>query len=507
MTDENVLLKMEHITKRFPGVVAVKDMTFIVQKGEIHALVGENGAGKSTLMKVLVGLYRPEEGSIIFDGKPLDISSIHAVLRQGISMIYQELNPMNDMTVAENIYCNKEPSLKKLSFAVDYKTMYRKTDELLKEIGIGQIQAGQIVGKLSLAEKQLVEIAKAIANESRLIIMDEPTSSLTEAECRQLFKVVRSLREKGVSFIYISHKLDEIFSLTDHVTVMRDAEYAGDAETKDLDENSLIRMMIGRELTNVYPKEQLKIGDTVLEVEQLACPGIFENVSFTARRGEILGFAGLMGAGRTEVMETLFGLRKKSGGSVKVHGKKAEIRKPREAIKNGLAFLTEDRRGNGLFLESSVLDNIMLLAWDRICSKWYIRVGKGKEVCKSKVNEYNIKTADLEQPINQLSGGNQQKCLFARWLQMEPEILILDEPTRGIDVGSKYEIYKRITELAETGKTVIMISSELPEILGMSDRIVVMHEGKVTGVLDREKADQDIIMKYATGLAEKGGCN
>ena len=494
---DNVLLKMEGITKTFSGVVAVKDMNFTVRKGEIHALIGENGAGKSTLMKVLVGLYKPDKGTIEFDGKPLNTSSINTVLQQGISMIYQELNPINDMTVAENIYCNKEPGS---AFSINYKLMRKNTAELLEYIGIGHINPKEIVGRLSLAEKQLIEIAKAIANKSKLIIMDEPTSSLTEAECKQLFEVVFRLRNEGTSFIFISHKLDEVFAITDHVTVMRDAEYVGDAPTKDLTENDLIRMMIGRELTNIYPKEQLPIGEVSLEVNGLSCEGVFRDVSFSVRKGEILGFAGLIGSGRTEVMETLWGVRKASSGTIKIDGEEVHIHRPADAIQNHLAFLTEDRRGNGLFLESSVLDNVMILAWDHICSPYFISARKGNNVCKEKVQEFSIKTANIAQPVNQLSGGNQQKCLFARWMQSEPEILILDEPTRGIDVGSKHEIYKRITELAKQGKTIIMISSELPEVLGMSDRIVVMHEGTVAGILDRKDADQDIIMKYAAGL-------
>lgn len=494
---ENVLLKMEGITKTFPGVVAVNHMNFTVRKGEIHALIGENGAGKSTLMKVLVGLYKADSGTIEFDGKPLDTSSINAVLQQGISMIYQELNPINAMTVAENIYCNKEPGN---AFAIDYKSMRNNAAQLLEYIGIGHISPTDVVGRLSLAQKQLIEIAKAIGNQSKLIIMDEPTSSLTEAECKQLFEVVFRLRDRGTSFIFISHKLDEVFAITDHITVMRDAEYAGDAPTKDLTENDLIRMMIGRELTNIYPKEQLPIGDVYLEVEGLSCEGVFHDVSFQARSGEILGFAGLIGSGRTEVMEAIFGIRKTDGGKVKIAGKEVHIHRPADAIRNHLALLTEDRRGSGLFLESSVLDNMEILAWDRICSPYFIRPRKVTQVCYEKIKEFGVKTASIAQPVNQLSGGNQQKCLFARWMQSEPEILILDEPTRGIDVGSKHEIYKRITDLAREGKTIIMISSELPEVLGMSDRIVVMHEGTVAGVLDRKDADQDIIMKYAAGL-------
>ncbi len=501
MPEENVLLKMEHITKKFPGVVAVNNMTFTVKKGEIHALIGENGAGKSTLMKILSGVYHADEGEITFDGKPLITSSINGVLRQGISMIYQELNPLNEMTVAENIYCNKEPG-RKLPFAVDYKMMFQNAEKQLKEIGVENISPRERVGRLSLAQKQLIEIAKAIANDSKLIIMDEPTSSLTESEVGLLFDVIRRLQKRGVSFIYISHKLDEIFTITDHVTVMRDAEYAGDAPTRELDENQLIRMMIGRELTNVYPKEELPIGEVSLEVKGLTCSGIISDVNFAAHRGEIVGFAGLVGAGRTEVMETIFGLRKKSAGKVYVNGKEVRIDCPRDAISNGLALLTEDRRGTGLYLDSSVMDNIMILAWNKICSPAMVRPAKGRKVCYEKISEFSIKTSDIEQPVNQLSGGNQQKCLFARWMQMGPEILILDEPTRGIDVGSKYEIYKRITESARAGKTIIMISSELPEILGMSDRIVVMHEGQVTGILDNKDIDQDIIMKYATGLMD-----
>lgn len=498
--DSNSLLKMEHVTKRFPGVVALDDMTLDVKQGTVHALMGENGAGKSTLMKILVGLYKADEGQITFDGKPLNNASIHSVLQQGISMIYQELNPIETLSAAENIYCGKIPNSAG-GFKIHRRQMNRNAQKWLDKLHITSIKPTTKVRTLSMAQKQLLEIAKALANDSKLIIMDEPTSAITEAECQNLFETIRELKEEGITFIYISHKLDEIFQICDEVTVMRDGKYVGTRDVAKTNSDELVTMMVGREITNIYPKEEVEIGEEVMRVEGLSGEKFFHNVSFDVRRGEILGFAGLMGAGRTETMEAIFGVRKKTAGDIFIDGKKVEIRSSRAAIKNKMAFLTEDRRNTGCMLRTNVFNNIMVLSWRNYTNAiGKIRQRKCREVAKEQIVKFGVKTTGLKQLAGELSGGNQQKMLLARWRLPNPRIIILDEPTRGIDVGSKYEIYKEMMRLVKQGCSIIMISSELPEILGMSDRIVVMHEGEVSGILDAKEANQELVLRYAAGL-------
>ncbi len=502
MNGSDVLLQMVDITKIFPGVKALDKMSLTVRKSTVHALMGENGAGKSTLMKILSGLYSRDAGEIYLDGKPLDTSSVHSVLNQGVSMIYQELNPISRMTVAENIFCGRE-QCKAGGLWVERRKMNREAQELLDYLDIKAVHPQQIVRNLSIAQKQLLEVAKAFANNSKLIVLDEPTSSLTEEECQVLFRIINRLKKEGLSFIYITHKMDEIFVVADEVTVMRDGQYVGTRKSEETSKDEIIEMMVGREITQIYPKEQVPIGDVKMSVSDLCIEGLLDHVSFDLRQGEILGFAGLIGAGRSETMEAIFGVRKKDAGTISINGQPVNIKSPKNAIANGLAFLTEDRRGTGCFLKSSVFSNVMLLVWDKF-RKWFgLLPRKAKAACQEQIDLYSIKCAGQNQVVRDLSGGNQQKLLIARWMMTKPDILILDEPTRGIDVATKHDIYVEMEALVKEGKSIIMVSSELPEILGMSDRIVVMCEGRVTGILDREDADQETILRYAAGIVDQ----
>ncbi|WP_283674253.1 sugar ABC transporter ATP-binding protein [Butyricicoccus sp. Marseille-Q5471] len=500
MDKSKVLLRMEHISKVFPGVVALDDVELTIHPGTTLALMGENGAGKSTLMKILVGLYQRTSGSIVFDGKELDTSSITKVIQQGISMIYQELNPISNMTVAENIYIGREPYRIK-GIMLDRKKIVQDTKALFGQLGIEGIDPRAEVGTLSVAKMQMIEIAKAVSYHSKLIIMDEPTSAITEKECQQLFRIVRQLKAEGVAFIFITHKMDEVFQISDEIAILRDGRYIGTWDADNLTQDELVKNMVGREITDMFPKEPAEIGDVKLRVSNLSVKGLLHDINFEVRRGEILGFAGLMGAGRTEVMETLFGIRKADTGEIQIDGKTVKIHTPEQAISHKIAFLTEDRRGNGCFLNLSVQDNIMVVNWDMMKNTMkQIDYGKVKQTCDEQIEKFNVKTPGAQQIIGNLSGGNQQKALIARWLYSDPEIIIVDEPTRGIDVGSKSEIHRMLSRLAGQGRAIIMISSEMPEVLGMSDRVVVMHEGTITGILNREDATQDVVMRYAAGL-------
>lgn len=497
--ENDVLLQVMGVDKLFPGVKALDSMQLSVRRGTVHALMGENGAGKSTLMKILSGLYKRDAGEIIFDGQPFNPTSIQEVLQLGISMIYQELNPVDAMTVAENIFCGKEPNRFK-GLYLNQGEMNQKAQELLDQLDIKAIRPKDKVGFLTVAQKQLLEMAKAFANNSKLIILDEPTSALTEEECKHLFRIVNQMKAKGTSFIYITHKMDEVFVISDEVTVMRDGQYVGTRSSGEVTKNDLVKMMVGRDLSNAYPHREIEKGEVLLEVSGLSCDGVIENVSFTVRRGEILGVAGLMGAGRSEAMETLFGLRPKSAGSVKIGGKEVDIKKPQDAIDNRIAFLTEDRRGTGCFLDLPMYDNTLQLTWKKIKTAAGLAHALGRKKVQEEINRFSIRCAGQHQKIRELSGGNQQKVLLARLMLTNPDIFIMDEPTKGIDVGSKYEIYLDMLKLAEEGKAIIMISSEMPEILGMSDRVMVMHNGTVAGILERDEADQEIILNYAAGL-------
>ena len=495
--EHEYVLTMEGISKQFPGVRALSDVQLRTRKGTVHALMGENGAGKSTLMKCLIGMYVPDSGAITFKGERLNITNTHYALSKGISMIHQELSPIPQMTVAENIYLGREPTT--WYGLVDMRKMNRLATELLDRLRI-KIKPTAKMYELSIANTQLVEIAKAVSYDSDLIIMDEPTSAITEAEVEGLFNIIRSLREQGRAIIYISHKMDEIFKITDEVTVFRDGQYIATDPTSDLSHGKLIEKMVGRTLTDMFHKETVDFGPVFLEVENLSGKG-FRNVSFQVRRGEILGVAGLIGAGRTETMEGVFGVTRTHGGTIRIGGKQVTIKSPADAIRNGMALLTEDRKLTGLYLNASVRENMFIANIKRYLVGPFVRFGKIEKDCTTMRDLMRIKTPSLMEIVKNLSGGNQQKVLISRWLLTEPDLLILDEPTRGIDVGAKSEIYRLMTEFVRSGKAIIMISSELPEILGMSDRIIVMHEGDKAGELSRAEATQEKILHLATGLS------
>ena len=498
MANDEYLLRMVNVEKTFPGVRALKGVNLNVKRGEVHALCGENGAGKSTLMKCLIGIQPVTSGEIIFDGKSISKYNTADALNMGISMIHQELSPVEYRPIMENIWLGREPVGK--FGLVDHKKMYEDSKQVLKQIDL-DIDPKTLMVNLTVAQMQMVEIAKAVSYNAKLIIMDEPSSSLTEREEQQLFSIIRRLKAEGRSIIYISHRLGEIFEVADTVTVFRDGTNVGTAAVKDITTEQLIAMMVGRPMDDMFPKIETDKEGVVLKVEHLSHHKYFKNVSFEVRKGEILGFAGLVGAGRTEVMETIFGIRPHTEGQIYLHGKPVEIHNPGEAINMGISFLTEDRRGTGIFPLLSIDTNIAIPNYDKYLTKLGLVDQKAvDEACAKYVEAIEIKTPNLKQKIMNLSGGNQQKVLLARWLMTEPDVLILDEPTRGIDVGAKAEIYQLMSELAAQGKCIIMVSSELPEVIGMSDRIVVMHEGKITGILDNgPDITQEVLMRYATG--------
>ncbi|ORM57437.1 D-xylose ABC transporter ATP-binding protein [Pantoea rodasii] len=488
-------LEAEGISKFFPGVKALDNVSLRIKPGSVHALMGENGAGKSTLMKCLIGMYRPDKGTIRIKGEPVQFQDTMDALRSGISMIHQELNLVPYMTVAENIWLGREPM--KYGF-VDHALLNKQTQELLNKLNI-RLKADRMVGELSIAAQQMVEIAKAVSWNSDIVIMDEPTSALTETEVAHLFTIIRDLRAQGKAIIYISHKMDEIFSITDEVSIFRDGTWVGSNSTSEYTRQSLITQMVGRELTQLFPKFNSAIGDEVLTVRNLTSKDRFTDISFSVRKGEILGVAGLVGAGRSEVMESLFGMESFDSGEVLIDGVPTKIDSPSTAIEKGMAFLTEDRKKSGLFLVLSVMENMSIVNMpDYIGKSGFVSHMKMAQDCMEQIRKLNIKTPTMDQIINNLSGGNQQKVLIARWLLAQPKILILDEPTRGIDVGAKAEIYRLISELANRGVAIIMVSSELPEILGMSDRVMVMHGGRITGILDKEEANQESILSLAS---------
>ena len=488
-------LEAEGISKFFPGVKALDNVSLRIRPGSVHALMGENGAGKSTLMKCLIGIYRPDKGTIRIKGEPVQFQDTMDALRSGISMIHQELNLVPHMTVAENIWLGREPM--KFGF-VDHALLNRQTQELLNKLNI-RLKADRMVGELSIAAQQMVEIAKAVSWNSDVVIMDEPTSALTETEVAHLFTIICDLRAQGKAIIYISHKMDEIFTITDEISIFRDGTWVGSNDTSAFTRQSLITQMVGRELTQLFPKFNGTIGDDVLTVRGLSSKERFSDISFSVRRGEILGVAGLVGAGRSEVMESLFGMESYDSGEVLIDGVPVSIDSPSTAIEKGMAFLTEDRKKSGLFLVLSVMENMSIVNMPGYTGKsGFVSHVKMAQDCMEQIRKLNIKTPTMDQIINNLSGGNQQKVLIARWLLAQPKILILDEPTRGIDVGAKAEIYRLISELANRGVAIIMVSSELPEILGMSDRIMVMHGGRITGILSKEEADQETILSLAS---------
>ncbi len=501
MNDNLFLLEMKNISKEFPGVKALDDVTLKVRAGSVHALMGENGAGKSTLMKCLFGLYQQDAGEIFLNGQKVEINNAHAALGKGISMIHQELNPVPYRNVMENIWLGRFPTKRFGPFNfVDEKKMYQETKELFENLDM-DIQPETIVGSMSVSKIQMMEIAKAVSYNSKIIIMDEPTSSLTENEVEQLFGIINDLRDRGVAVIYISHKIEEILQIADEVTIMRDGRRVGTWPAEELTTDLIISRMVGRELTDRFPKRFNTPGEVVLRVENLSSPlpKSFKNISFELRKGEVLGIGGLVGAQRTELVEALFGLRKIESGRVFIKGEEVKINSPFEAKKYKIAFLTEERRKSGIFPILPVSENTLIANIAQYVTRYYVLDEKRRRVDAEKSIELlKVKTPSIKTLIQDLSGGNQQKVLFARWLLTEPEILLLDEPTRGIDVGAKYEIYSIIADLVQQGKSIVMISSEMPELIGMSDRIMVMCEGHLSGIIDRKEATQEEIMRLAT---------
>ncbi|ELX0125868.1 sugar ABC transporter ATP-binding protein [Escherichia coli] len=491
-------LQMKHITKRFPGVLALNDVQFTLRRGEVHALLGENGAGKSTLMKILSGVYQPDEGEIIFEDKPVSFSDPLSAQNVGITIIHQEFNLFPELTVEENIFIGRE-FCKKNRWRLDEKQQRQATIEILQKLNLA-IKPDTLVADLTVAQQQMVEIAKAISVNARILIMDEPTAALTETEIESLFRVTRLLKEQGTGIVYISHRLEELALIADRATVMRDGQYISTVDYECVKISDLIAMMVGRDLGNIYPRrEALQQRIPVLEVNGLTRKGVLNDINFTLYRGEILGFAGLMGAGRTELARAIFGADSIDSGTLKLNGKETVIKDISDAIQQGISYLTEDRKKEGLALNLSVERNIMLGNYPEYSDRFgNIDSRRCQQTSEEQVKALRIKTPNLEQAVLNLSGGNQQKIIIARWVCKDTDILIFDEPTRGIDVGAKLEIYELMNRLVAKGKSIIMISSELPEVLGMCDRILVMRSGRITGELSAKEATQEKIMQYAT---------
>ena len=495
-------LEMRGVCKSFPGVKALDHAQLCLRPGKVHALMGENGAGKSTLMKCMFGIYSMDEGEIIYEGKKVSIKNPLEALDMGIAMVHQELQPIPARTVGENIFLGRYPMKKLLGFipVVEHDKMYADTDELLKKVRMN-FDSRQKVGELSVSQMQSVEIAKAVSANCKVLILDEPTSSLTSNEVEALFRIIEDLKADGVAIVYISHKMDENLRISDEVTIMRDGQYIGTWDCEGLTTDFIISKMVGRELTNLFPKRNNVPGEVVFEVEDFTSinPKSFRHVNFNVRKGEILGVAGLVGAQRTELMEGLFGIRSHTSGVIRYQGKELPINRPKDAIDNGIAMLTEDRRATGIMGVLSVADNISVASLKQYLDYGFVLNDKKVEdLVQDNIKKMNTKTPSSKTQIKSLSGGNQQKVLIGRWLANNPDVLILDEPTRGIDVGAKYEIYCIIEELARAGKSIIMISSEMAELFGMSDRVMVMCDGRVTGFIDGKDATQENIMELAT---------
>jgi ribose transport system ATP-binding protein len=489
-----VLLEMKGIGKSFPGVHALEGVSLTLREGQVHALLGENGAGKSTLIKILSGAYAKDEGEILFEGRPVAIRGPDDAQALGISTIYQEFNLARDLTVAENIFLGHLPTR---GLRVDWKTVRQRSREILDRLG-ATIAVDAVVSSLSVAEQQLVEISKSLNRRTRILIMDEPSAVLGEGDLERLFQVVRSLQAQGIGIVYISHRMKEIFELADEVTVLKDGRYVATRQVADVTMDELVRLMIGRDLKEVYPRRDPKPGEVLLDVKNLRRPHLVHDVSFQLRAGEIVGFSGITGSGRTEVVRAIFGADAHSAEML-VLGKPYKARSPREAIARGMALVNEDRKAHGLFLKLNVTVNTTISGLKKLCRAGLIQRKKEGALVAKMIQDLRIKTPNARFIVVNMSGGNQQKVILARWLSVDTRILIMDEPTRGIDVGSKSEIYQIMDELTKRGVGIIMISSELPEILGMSDRIMVMREGTIVGELAREAASEEAIMRHAVG--------
>ena len=492
----DIILKMESIRKTFPGVTALDNVDFELRKGEAHVLLGENGAGKSTLVKILSGAYQMTSGKISLSGESILIKSPRYAQELGISIIYQELNLIPYLSAAENIFLGRE--ILKRTGLIDKKAILYTAQKILNDLGV-KINAGSLVKNLGIAKQQMIEVAKALSLDAKILIMDEPTSALSENEIKQLFHTIRQLKEKGVSIIFISHRLEELFEIGDRVTVLRDAKNVGTRNISETNKSELILMMVNRQLKEQFPKQKSEIGEELLRVERLTRKGTLRNISFSLYRGEILGISGLLGSGRTELARAIFGADKIDSGEIYIRGVKQNISSPRDAINLGLGFLTEDRKSQGLILIMSLKENISLPNLNAFSKFGLVHKKIEEDAAASFVNDLRIKTTSLNQKVIYLSGGNQQKVVFAKWLCSKADIFIFDEPTRGIDVGSKVEIYQLMNQLTAEGAAIIMISSELPEILGMSDRILVMHQNGIAGEFTSDEASQEKIMRCALG--------
>lgn len=489
------LLRMDNIKKSFGRIEVLHGINIEVKKGEIVALLGENGAGKSTLMKILAGVHLPTSGKIFMEGNEVIISSPKESQQLKISIIHQEFNLLRDLSVAENIFLGKQ-IVSRLGI-INWKEMHLETIKLLKRVGLEHVPSDRLISKCSIAERQLIEIAKALSFESKVLIMDEPTATLNNEDTQKLLSLMEELRTEGLGIIFITHRLDEVMKVADRAVVMRDGRYIGEDDVQNLTKEQIVKMLVGRDLMNMYPQRSQPEEEVILEVDQLSVSKRLHNISFTVKKGEVLGIAGLLGSGKTELSKALFGLLKHSNGEVRMQGEKVDS--PKGAIDAGMALVTDDRKDEGLVLDLSVAENLLIPSYRRIARMGILRKGKMKRIVDRWIADLQIKTPSAEAEVRKLSGGNQQKVVLGKWLQMDPKILILNEPTRGIDIGAKYEIYKIIHELSTQGISIILISSEMPELLGMAHRILVMNEGRLSGEMDIDEATQEKIFEYATG--------
>ncbi|MEF9946083.1 MAG: sugar ABC transporter ATP-binding protein [Lachnospiraceae bacterium] len=490
-------IEMKGIDKSFGTNKVLKNAGFVLSDGEVHALMGENGAGKSTLMKILTGVYTKDAGEIFVDGTKVHYKNPQEAERAGIVFIQQELNVLFDLTVEENLFIGKE--IKNKFGICNQKEMEEKAKGALENLGVS-ISPREVMSNLSVGQQQMIEICKALMVDAKVIIMDEPTAALTQSETKILFEVIKNLRSAGVSIVYISHRMEEIFELCDRISVLRDGTYVGTKNIPETNMNEIVKLMIGREIGERYPKRQEKLGDEIFRVEGLTKKGVFQDVTFSVKAGEVLGVSGLMGAGRTEIMQSIFGNLPFESGKIFIEGKEVVLKSPQEAIKKGIGFITEDRKTEGLMLDKSIKTNIALTNLKTLSKQGTVMVKKTEDhLAQRAIEELHIRCFGAQHECSNLSGGNQQKVVFAKWIYTNPKILILDEPTRGVDIGAKKEIYTMINELAEKGMAIVMVSSELPEVLGMSDRIMVVREGLIRGIIDKNEANQENVMTLATG--------
>ncbi|HBO37422.1 MAG TPA: D-ribose transporter ATP-binding protein [Pasteurellaceae bacterium] len=502
MNDSNrspYILEMRNVSKTFPGVKALDGINLKVKRGSIHALMGENGAGKSTLMKVLYGIYTPDEGGeLILDEQPFKPNRPIDAIRNGLTMVPQEISPAANLTIADNFYLGRE--ITKNKFFLNQKEMNKKAAEILQDLGV-PMDVTVKMSDVSVAKAQLVAIATAVSNDAKIIIMDEPTTALTESEVEQLYKIIDTVKQRGIAIIFISHKLDEVFKVSDEITVIRDGQYVGTKATASVTKEHLISMMVGRDMSEMFQRERFEIPEeVVIEVKNFTRAGKYKDINFSVRKGEIFGIAGLVGAGRSEIAESLFGYKPADSGEIYIHGQKADIHNPLDAMKHKIGFVTEDRKLTGLFLNLSITDNMIMPKMSPYLENFLVSVTLAQKTAHVQKDKLKIKAPNVEVIANDLSGGNQQKVLLARWLLLEPDILILDEPTKGIDVGAKAELYKLMVELAKQGKTIVMITSDMLELLSMSDRVMVMHEGHQVGIIPQHELTQERVLELASGL-------